>query len=114
MQHKSPILAGAPALLAHFAERGVSLSVEYVRESDDTHWWRVWQRGGHRLPGDFEAINRVKPELVELLRAAGHIERGRLPLKRRRRPKSRTLIWTGPYIPPVYRGILAELRTPRS
>ena len=110
MSHHTPNLAGAPALLAHFAQRGVQLTVEYVRDIDDTHFWRVWLRGGKRLPGDFEAINRVKPELVELLRAQGRIERGRLPLKRRRKPKSRTPIWTGPVIPPVYRGFLAEMR----
>ncbi len=111
MQHKTPIPAGAPALLAHFAQRGVKLTVEYVRESDDTHWWRVWLRGGQKLPGDFEAINQVKPELVDLLRASGQIERGHLPQKRRRLPKSRTPIWSGPAIPPIYRSILAEMRS---
>lgn len=110
MLHHTPNLAGAAALLAHFAQRGVHLTVEHVREADDTHWWRVWLRGGERLPGDFEAINRVKAELVELLRAQGHIERGRLPMKRRRKVKSRTPIWSGPVIPPVYRGFLAEMR----
>ncbi|RYX80954.1 hypothetical protein EON83_26460 [bacterium] len=113
MQHKTPNMAGAQSLLAHFAERGVSLSVQHVREPDDTHWWRVWLRGGRRLPGDFEAISRVKPELVELLRAQGNTEPEQRRYRRRRPLKSRTTMWNGPTIPPMYRGLLAELRAPR-